>query len=707
MTYKKIFSAAIYPLIVVLIISAAWCWVYSIKSINDLQVPNAYAGDGVAVYALTKAFASGAIYPGLFKFVGTLNAPFSANWNDYPFEDFIYFPAAVMSNIFGMSAGLWLYLLGSQLLAGLSFYVASRLLDLQKPISATSAVLFALSGVAFFRGITHLTVTMYWHLPLLLVTLLWCLDPTKVKLSPRQGMWLGMASGLLAGVYNPYYWCIFLFLLMLIFAGVLCRKEWPHAFRVAAIIAMTLLGFLALNADSILFSAFFGKGHAISRNLFELVVHGLRLPDLANPRPGSRLHVLFDPIFSRYRLMYPDHLRGEAQYAYVGIVALSGLAMLAVSNTVLLAGRVYERVNNLYWIALGIFSFAVVGGINYLLGAFGFILLRSTNRYSILLMAIGLLYVSKLLSSIRNQNAIVFFAALILMLGLYDQLPTAVTSAAKIANQDSMIEDQSVADILEGSLVPGSMVFQLPVKAFPESLPIHKMGEYDHFRPWIWTRTLRFSYGTMKGRGDADWQDAFAYKPIEQSLEDLNRLGFSALLINRDAYEDRADELKSRITSLGYELIIEKDHYYGIRLNPADKPGLPEINRYVVTYDHGFSGPELDGAIPFRWTDGDATMTINKPFLPPTSPQEGHIQKIEVSFAVHAIGERSVWVEVGTNKELVYQTGKEFGPVRLNLDPSTLPTPIHIFSDKPATPTSVGDSRKLAFNVRNLQIVPR
>jgi len=708
MTYKKFYKGAIcYPLLIISVITVAWCWAYNIKSPSDLQSPNAYSWDGVAVYALTKAFASGEIYPGLFKFVGTLNAPFSANWNDYPFEDAVFFPAAVMANIFGLSAGLWLYLLGSQLLAGLSFYLATRLLDLQRDISGACAILFALSGFSFLRGVMHLTVTLYWHLPLLLVTLLWCIEPTKLKLSARHGTWLGIASGLLAGVYNPYYWFIFLFLLILILAGTTCRKDYPHALRVAAITAATIIGFLALNADTILFALFFGKGHAVNRNLWELVMHGLRLPDLASPSPGNRLHAILGPIFNQYRKMYPDPLKGEAQWAYVGIIALSGLIVLVLSNTVRLAGRSFDRVNNLYWIALGVFSFAVVGGINYLLGAFGFVILRSTNRYSILFMAIGLLYLTQLVSSLRNQKTIACFAAVVLTLGLYDQLPASVSPAAQNKDRLEMMEDQELANIIESNLKPNAMVFQLPVKPFPETGMIHEMREYDHFRPWLWTKTIRFSYGTMKGRGDADWQSVVGSKPIDSLLDDLSQLGFSALLINRDAYKDGADELKAKVISLGYDLFIEKDHYYGFKLKPTPEQKLTYINRYVLSYDQGFYSPEMEGATPIHWANGDATMTIKKPFLPPNSPSDKHVENIELSFAVQAGGERSVWLEVGSKKELVCQAGKELGTVRLNLEVSSLPVSIHLFSDKPPSGgSSGGDSRKSAFNVQDLHIIP-
>ncbi|MDD5033484.1 MAG: hypothetical protein PHE55_01890 [Methylococcaceae bacterium] len=347
---KRVICLAMHPLFIIITIVFAWCWVYGIGSWSDLEVPNSYAGDGISAYALIKAFASGEIYPGLLKYVGTLNAPFHANWNDIPFEDFIYFPAAILASIFGLAAGTWLYLLGIQVLAGLSFYLATRLMGLEKTISTVCAVLFALSPCAFFRQVSHLTITVYWHIPLVLVTLLWSIDPAKVHLSERNGLVLGIVAGLLAGIYNPYYGFIFLFLLAIILAGVLSRRDWRHGRRVTVVFGVGVLGFFLTNADTLLFNLIYGKTTAIHRSVWEQVTWGLRLPDLVIP-PGSRFEAI-NAISKIYHGNYPIPYRGEAQWAYVGLVALLGLTWLVASGTVRLAARAFDRVSELYWIAL-------------------------------------------------------------------------------------------------------------------------------------------------------------------------------------------------------------------------------------------------------------------------------------------------------------------------------------------------------------------
>lgn len=365
-----------YLLLLILAITISWCWVHGIRGLEDLHVPSVYAGDGFQVYALIKAYASGEIFPGFFRFISTLNAPWRANWNDFPFEDIPYFPAGILAYVFGLSAGTWLFLLCIQLLAGFSFYFASRTLNLDKSISAACAVLFGLTPFAFYRGVPHLNIAMCWHIPLMLISLLWYMNPTKVELTTRQGWWLGAFTGIFAGLQSPYYWVIFLFLLIIILAGAVYRKEWLHVFRGVTIAATVLVFFLISHAGTLLFWFLHGRGGAFERDLWGLVVYGLRLPDLITPFDSSRFDA-YSAIFYTYRRMYPGYLKGEAQSAYVGVVAIAGLLALFVAGTVRLAARAYNRISDLYWVALGIMSFAVVGGINYLLGSFGFVFWKS------------------------------------------------------------------------------------------------------------------------------------------------------------------------------------------------------------------------------------------------------------------------------------------------------------------------------------------
>ncbi|UUZ64980.1 hypothetical protein LP417_09805 [Polaromonas sp. P1-6] len=191
------------------------------------------------------------------------------------------------------------------------------------------------------------------------------------------------------------------------------------------------------------------------------------------------------------------------------------------------------------WQVLWVLLFAIIGGINLLLGTFGLILFRGTNRYSILILTLVLLFLVRQLSRTCPGKLVLPVAFCMILLGLWDQLPPRVTSAQIQQMSEIVQSDTNFAKSLESKLSKGAMVFQLPVAAFPEVPPIFQMGDYEHFRPYLFTQNLHYSYGTNKGRGDADWQSEVAkLEPIDM-VASLEKYGFNTILINRKGYEDR------------------------------------------------------------------------------------------------------------------------------------------------------------------------
>ena len=103
---------------------------------------------------------------------------------------------------------------------------------------------------------------------------------------------------------------------------------------------------------------------------------------------------------------------------------------------------------------------------------------------------------------------------------------------------------------IEATLAPGSMVFQLPLLEFPEALTVGKMAAYDPGRAYLHSRTLRWSYGAMKGRFDDAWQKAAVDQPTSAMLRSLALAGFSGIYVDRDGYNDRGVALEADLRRL-------------------------------------------------------------------------------------------------------------------------------------------------------------
>ena len=92
------------------------------------------------------------------------------------------------------------------------------------------------------------------------------------------------------------------------------------------------------------------------------------------------------------------------------------------------------------------------------------------------------------------------------------------------------------------------------------------MVDYEHFRPILHTQDLRVSYGTIKGRGDTDWQKALAEKSPAEIVSALESKGFSAILINRKAYEDLGKTLEAALLVNGAVSLMENQDFAVLRL---------------------------------------------------------------------------------------------------------------------------------------------
>ena len=115
------------------------------------------------------------------------------------------------------------------------------------------------------------------------------------------------------------------------------------------------------------------------------------------------------------------------------------------------------------------------------------------------------------------------------------------------------------------------MVFQLPVMDFPES-PLPGISSYDHFRPYLYSRSLRYSFGSMKGRPREEWQKAVQQKLVEgaavdqqaqkirfnianvnKAVDEIQKRGFAALYVNRNGFPDRGKGLFEALAELGFD----------------------------------------------------------------------------------------------------------------------------------------------------------
>jgi len=570
--------------VIAVVISAVFIAFY--QSCLERSVPIAYEGDAFSVLTTIQGYAEGDTNPVTPRFLDRLNAPFKGAWSDYPQEKMVFWPAGYLVAWLGVALGSTVYVLILQVLAGWAFYFAGRYLlraEGREVWLVAGAILFGLAPYAFLRNLQHLALTAYWPVPLLVVALIWLGWPERTRLNARTGLIFSCLAAFIGGNFNPYYLGPFLVLLSLLALGALVQRKWLMVGIFALVFGSAIFGFLLQNIDTFIHLAQSGKNpEAVSRNLWWMAKFSLYLPDLFFPRAHMSEWVS-KLSWSLYHGRAPEQLWGESQTAYIGLVAGGGLIALLASGVIMVCARKYEAVSPFFWLSSGVILFSVAGGVNYLLGAFGFVLLRAANRSSIILACMALYFLCEHGPARIGKSWKILLASLLVGLGIWDQLPKYPKWEEDVRQRawDDFERDRGFFAAMENALPKGAMVFEFPVKDYPEMGPIREMGDYEHFRPILHSTDLRVSYGTIKGRGDTVWQKNLASKTPEDIRATLEMHGFSAILINRKAYEDAGIALKAELATVGAEPLMENQDFFVLVLRPNPNPELPEIVKQV------------------------------------------------------------------------------------------------------------------------------
>jgi phosphoglycerol transferase len=214
------------------------------------------------------------------------------------------------------------------------------------------------------------------------------------------------------------------------------------------------------------------------------------------------------------------------------------------------------------WWILWIVLMFTTGGLNAMLGAAGFTMFRATCRYSVVILVICLLYAARRLTAMEavakdrdldGTNGILW-GTVVAMSGLVilcDQVPRALSADYTNAVAALVDSDRRFVTEMEAALPQGAKVFQLPVMEYPES-PVAGLGSYEHFRPYLYSSKLHYSFGSQKGRAREAWQKELASLPIEKVIEELESRGFGAVYINRRGFPDGARAIEDSIREMGF-----------------------------------------------------------------------------------------------------------------------------------------------------------
>lgn len=542
-------------LFVVAVVAPVLTLVYRLWDAH-LRVPFTYRTDGLGTLAYIRSI----IDNGWYFRNPRLGAPFVADWRDFPVggENVHWVSLKIIGLVTGdPAATLNIYYLLSFFMIALAGYFVARYLRLGIASALVVGVLYAFAPFHAFHLI-HVARSVYYLVPFALLVLLWAADYRHELLVTDEGgtRWrygrIGTAIGAVvmlasSDTQNAAYLVTFLAAIALVHT--VRDRTWRPLALVAVLGAITLGTLLVNNAPYLWMRHQHGPNPEVAaRTLDQQDAFALRPSLLLLPAQGHRI-----PAFAELtdRATAAATNDGEGDGTALGLVGSVGLlASLGAVGVTALGGRVRSAdgvlLARLGFLNLVAIVIGTVGGFSFLLALGGLTQYRTWNRVSIFIAYASLLAVGILLERsftfLRHRllrpraTAIIAVITVVLVVGgAFDQTtPKYIPDYAGIANRFNV--DRHFFHTLERDLPRGAMVFQLPVAAFPEIGPIVNMEDYEQFTAYLHTDDLRWSYGGMKGRPDANWIRNVVACDSPTAVAQLAAVGFTGVVVDTTGF---------------------------------------------------------------------------------------------------------------------------------------------------------------------------
>jgi phosphoglycerol transferase len=566
---------------------------------RDLDVPFQFFFDGLFYLAQAKS----TIDNGWWWFNPMLGAPFGLDELAFPAngnvdQAIVWAVSVIVPDTFRAVNVAWASMV---VVSGLAATWAMRTLNVSLPSAVVAGTLFALSPYALYKNLGHFGMAIY----LVPFACAAALQLASGQL-PERGYVKGVGLVLVIGcallsfnyIYYPFFACFLVGVATII--GSVAERQW-RILRAGSLILSVLVGCTAINLAPSLYSwSQHGKPVImVEKSPAHSEVYGLKIRTLVSPV----IHHWFPPfrkwIESESTAQFP--LQTENTVSRLGLVGTLGfLGLLAFLFLPAAAGRSAARRTLLSGSQLTIAAvlLATIGGFGSLFSLLISPDIRAYSRIAPFIEFMALAAVAIAMDSMfRSRRKRIGAAVIVLMLGLADQRGAAADMNIDYPNINAEVQSLgSFVRRLEDRLPDGAMVFQLPLRTYLNEGAGARMGPYDHFKMYLLSDNLRWSYPALSN-AQVTWQAAAGSLDPERLPYQLAHEGFAAVVIDRYGYEDNGSaiiaSIRTPLTSLGgSEVIAETDRYLAL-----DIRSLPGAHDDVIS------------SLPTRPTAATQTMT--------------------------------------------------------------------------------------------------
>jgi len=212
-------------------------------------------------------------------------------------------------------------------------------------------------------------------------------------------------------------------------------------------------------------------------------------------------------------------------------------------------GKINGRLSFLAELNIAMVLLGMVGGFSAIFAVLISNEIRAYNRISIFIAFVCILTVAFVVDNIYKKNKkklIVVIGVIVTLFCIWEQFPTSYIPRYH-ENYVNYYSDANFVATIESSVKEGAMIYQMPYHEYPEGGPVNNMADYQLFVGYIHSNTLRWSFGSIKGRDGSDWNNtAYSQLTTEDTVAYLENSGFSGIYIDRRAYTDEALERLER-----------------------------------------------------------------------------------------------------------------------------------------------------------------
>jgi phosphoglycerol transferase len=681
---------------------------------KDLSVPFSYQGDTIAWVTAVK----GVHEDGMFGPFRRLSAPFGLDWVDWrigmPLDLTVMSVLASLSGDAGRALNLYWIL--SMVATSVAATLCFRRLGVAASAAFTLGILYGFLPFTFFRNVSHIAL-VYNLVPfILLIALRMMSAPAALT---RRFLALALVVCVLQGLSFAYtaFFSAFFIVVATTYGVMHHRRLRPLAFGTMLLACLVLSATLGM-LPSFAYRWKHGPNDTLAyKTPAEAEYYGLKIRHLLTPIPDHPL-----PMFRTVdRLISEAHFPHETENASsrLGTVASVGfLALLALLVLRIPTSPAGDRLTSAATLVGAAILVTTVGGFGALFNVFVSSDIRCYNRIAVFIGFLALLAVGIFLSSLRGRLAssrgrvtFDFFMVVMLLAGIADQastsglVPRYGDDAAAFAREEEFVRQ------VEESLPAGAMVFQLPHTSFPVELETTRMGLYDHGRPFLHSRSLRWSWGAFTGR-HGDWHREVARLEPPDFLRQIALAGFSSVWLDRLGYDDEGHRLEEAFQAVTGTMPLRSGDDRWVVFNidafrrnivdsmPRDRYESMQRNILSpvrVSWIAGCYAEERDTKQRWRWCRPAATLGLANDLDEPRT--------VVLETTLQGLGERRKLRITGAlfGDELTLTAVPSTYERRLVLAPHERVT-LRLVSDVGAVPVP-GDSRELAFVLVNFRVV--